>query len=58
MLEAGEIAEFEEPHLLLKAGSGMFYNIVQQTGPGEADRLTEAARLAYVSRHPGEEEEI
>ena len=55
MLDSGEIVEFDEPYLLLKKSSGVFHHIVDQTGPGEADRLLDMAREAFESRHTAEE---
>ena len=50
VLSDGRIMEFEAPHLLLQRGSGMLYDMVQQTGKTEADFLASIAADAYASR--------
>src|SRR5699024_7089299 len=39
VLDAGRIMQFDTPHRLLQDQSGIFYNLVQQTGPDMAQKL-------------------
>lgn len=39
VLDAGEVLQFDTPSNLLKDQNGIFYHLVQQTGPQMASRL-------------------
>ncbi|XP_068230341.1 ATP-binding cassette sub-family C member 4-like isoform X1 [Palaemon carinicauda] len=52
VLEAGEIEEFDEPHILLKNAASRFTMLVQQTGRSATEQLREIAKKAYLARHP------
>lgn len=47
MLAAGKIVEYDPPYELLQNETGLFYDMVAQTGPEEQAHLTELARQAY-----------
>ena len=50
VLSDGCITEFDAPHVLLRRGSGMFYDMVQHTGKGEAKLLASMAEDSFTSR--------
>ncbi|XP_022800440.1 multidrug resistance-associated protein 4-like isoform X3 [Stylophora pistillata] len=52
VLDAGRLKEFEAPYILLKNPRGMFFQLVEQTGPVEARRLYEIARDKYHQKRP------
>ncbi|XP_076435453.1 ATP-binding cassette sub-family C member 4-like isoform X2 [Babylonia areolata] len=54
VLSEGQIMEFEAPHLLLQRGSGLLYDMVQQTGKADAEYLAGIAAEAYRQQR-GEE---
>lgn len=49
VLDAGEVREFDEPHILLTQG-GYLATMTANTGP-QADRLRKVAERAYNKRH-------
>ncbi|CAK8678304.1 unnamed protein product [Clavelina lepadiformis] len=51
VLDAGEVVEFEEPHLLLNNKDSVFASMVDSTGKAEATSLKDAAKRAYEIRH-------
>uniref|UniRef100_A0A8B9JH67 Cystic fibrosis transmembrane conductance regulator n=1 Tax=Astyanax mexicanus TaxID=7994 RepID=A0A8B9JH67_ASTMX len=44
VLDAGQIHEYDEPHVLLQNPEGIFYKMVQQTGKAEAASLKQLAK--------------
>ena len=50
VLSDGRLMELEAPHMLLQRGSGMFYDMVQQTGKADAEFLASIAADAYNNR--------
>lgn len=44
VLEAGEIQEFDIPHILLQDSHGLFNDMVRKTGQGTADALRKIAK--------------
>lgn len=50
VLDAGQVREFDEPHLLLKQ-EGLFYDMVQKTGEQHAQLLKQMARRTFLDRH-------
>ncbi|KAI1287409.1 ATP-binding cassette sub-family C member 4 [Halotydeus destructor] len=51
VLDAGKLAEFDEPHLLLQQPLGLFRKLVKQTGHHMSKQLFEAAQRVYESKH-------
>uniref|UniRef100_A0A3B1IZ97 Cystic fibrosis transmembrane conductance regulator n=1 Tax=Astyanax mexicanus TaxID=7994 RepID=A0A3B1IZ97_ASTMX len=49
VLDAGQIHEYDEPHVLLQNPEGIFYKMVQQTGKAEAASLKQLAKQAYMN---------
>jgi hypothetical protein len=49
-MDAGKVAEFDEPLKLLQNPDGIFTSLVEQTGPESALRLKEIALEAANSR--------
>ncbi|KAK5646881.1 hypothetical protein RI129_005345 [Pyrocoelia pectoralis] len=47
VMEAGSLAEFGHPYILLQNTNGVFYGMVLQTGAAMAHNLTEIARQNY-----------
>lgn len=43
-MDAGEVNEFDEPHILLQNPDGIFTDMVKKTGPGTADVLKNIAK--------------
>ena len=50
VMDAGEIAEFDEPHLLMQREDSIFLSIVNQTGPATTALLKNMALQAYLQR--------
>jgi len=49
VMDAGTMVEFDHPHNLLKNKKGVFYKMVEQTGPDTTDLLHRlAAEVNYV----------
>ncbi|XP_056631845.1 probable multidrug resistance-associated protein lethal(2)03659 isoform X2 [Diorhabda sublineata] len=51
VMDAGEILEYDSPHLLLQNQNGVFYSLVMKTGVTTATNLIAAAETAYKLRH-------
>ncbi|XP_023212178.1 multidrug resistance-associated protein 4-like [Centruroides sculpturatus] len=47
VLDAGEIQEFDKPHVLLNNVRGIFYNLVMKTGRTSMKQLCEIAKDEY-----------
>ena len=47
VLDSGRIQEFDRPYLLLQNTNGMFYKLVQQTGPEMSTHLMSLAKQAF-----------
>lgn len=45
VMDEGMVVEYEHPHVLLERRKGVFYDLVQQTGPTVAAALAETARV-------------
>ena len=45
VLDSGRVMQFDTPANLLEDKSGIFHNLVQQTGPEMAAKLTQIARV-------------
>ena len=56
VLDAGNLVEFDEPHLLLQNEQSLFSNMVKMTGKSMAHNLKEMARLSYEMKHKEETE--
>ncbi|XP_067119333.1 ATP-binding cassette sub-family C member 4-like [Centruroides vittatus] len=50
VLDAGEIQEFDKPHVLLKNVRGVFYNLVKKTGQTSMKELCEIAKDKYFCK--------
>ncbi|XP_076871404.1 ATP-binding cassette sub-family C member 4 isoform X2 [Brachyhypopomus gauderio] len=50
VLDAGQIHEYDEPHVLLQNKEGILYKMVQQSGRAEAASLIQQAKQAYMIR--------
>ncbi|KAM9802672.1 ATP-binding cassette sub-family C member 4-like isoform 2-T2 [Syngnathus typhle] len=50
VLDASKIHEYDEPYVLLQNHRGLFYQMVQQTGPAEAASLLHAAKQVYENK--------
>ncbi|XP_044268715.1 probable multidrug resistance-associated protein lethal(2)03659 [Tribolium madens] len=48
VMDAGQAAEFDHPHVLLQNKESIFYGLVQQTGKGMADNLMKIAAEAHA----------
>ena len=49
VLDDGEVAEFNHPHILLQDSQSIFSFLVNETGPHSSENLREQAKLAYNS---------
>ncbi|CAH1738400.1 unnamed protein product [Aphis gossypii] len=49
VMDAGTVVEFDHPHNLLKNKKGVFYKMVEQTGPDTTDLLHRLAAESYHS---------
>ena len=47
VLKAGELIEFDVPHMLLGQPSSYLTKLVEQTGPNNAERLRNIALKSY-----------
>ncbi|CAG9833829.1 unnamed protein product [Diabrotica balteata] len=47
VMDAGQISEFDHPHLLLQKKNGVFYNMVAETGRATAEQLRKIASDSY-----------
>lgn len=43
-MEAGELQEFDIPHILLQNSNGIFTDMVKKTGPGTSEALRKIAK--------------
>lgn len=50
VMDAGRVAEFDEPVKLLQNKDGIFTSLVEQTGPSAAQKLSESATEAHDER--------
>ncbi|CAG9827192.1 unnamed protein product [Diabrotica balteata] len=50
VMDAGEILEYDSPHILLQNTNGVFYSLLMQTGINTAQNLIEVAKKAYILR--------
>ncbi|KAG5866797.1 hypothetical protein JTB14_031470 [Gonioctena quinquepunctata] len=57
VMDAGQAAEFDHPHLLLQNKDGIFYEMVASAGPAVADLLRKIARDSYTKLQKLTEEE-
>lgn len=46
-MDAGKVIEYDHPHNLLQNANGVFYKMVEETGPGVADLLKFQAQQHY-----------
>ena len=51
VLSDGKIQEYDEPYTLLQNDGSAFYQMVEQTGKAETERLLDIAREAYLIRN-------
>lgn len=51
VMDAGQVVEFDEPHILLKNPQGVFYSMVKETNPSYEKKLHRLAEHAYFKRH-------
>ena len=58
VLSEGRIVDFEAPHLLLQRGSGVFYDMVQNTGKAMAELLARKAEDAFTRRPRGDSRDM
>ena len=58
VLSEGRIVDFEAPHLLLQRGSGVFYDMVQNTGKAMAELLARKAEDAFTRRPRADSREL
>nr|XP_023028665.1 multidrug resistance-associated protein 4-like [Leptinotarsa decemlineata] len=47
VMEAGQVMEFDHPHILLQNREGIFHNMVADTGSSDAEHLRRIARDTY-----------
>ncbi|CAG9833832.1 unnamed protein product [Diabrotica balteata] len=47
VMDAGQISEFDHPHLLLQNKNGVFYSMVNETGRATAEQLRKIASDSY-----------
>jgi len=57
VLDGGEVMQYDHAHVLLKQGSGIFHEMVQQTGAGNAQLLHHLARQSFESKSFGDLDE-
>lgn len=51
VMDAGTMREFDHPYILLLESKGIFYGMVQQTGPVMADTLYNISEQSYKKLH-------
>lgn len=51
VMDAGQMVEFDHPHMLLQNTNGFLYKMVQQTGPSMTDTLTKVAREVSLKKN-------
>ncbi|XP_013144299.1 PREDICTED: probable multidrug resistance-associated protein lethal(2)03659 [Papilio polytes] len=54
VMDAGQLVEFDHPHLLLQRSEGVLRSMVDQTGRAMADTLARVAQQAYESKYPAQ----
>lgn len=47
VMDAGKAVEYDHPHHLLQNTNGVFYNMVEETGPAVAELLKHQAKEHY-----------
>lgn len=47
VMDAGKVMEYDHPHQLLQNSNGIFYKMVDETGPSTAELLKAQALLSY-----------
>lgn len=52
VLDAGQLIQYDTPYNLLHEQNGIFYHLVQQTGPQMAAKLTALASAAKDMKAP------
>jgi len=55
VLDAGQVIEFGEAYVLLRNQSGLFYNMVKQTGPKFEKMLHKMAEKSYFKKESDKE---
>ena len=50
VMDAGKVAEFDSPHLLLQNSDSQFSALAQKTGKEACDKLKKMAEVAYVAQ--------
>ncbi|KAJ8960745.1 hypothetical protein NQ318_020038 [Aromia moschata] len=50
VMDAGNVMEFDHPHVLLQNSEGIFYDMVRNTGAAMADTLRTIAKESYAAR--------
>lgn len=50
-MDAGRVAEFDEPHTLLQNTKGIFHGMVVALGTQEYGRLSQIAQEKFDSKH-------
>jgi ATP-binding cassette, subfamily C (CFTR/MRP), member 4 len=50
-MDKGQVAEYDEPHILLQKENGIFRSLVDATGQNSATELKSRAKEAYLLRH-------
>lgn len=51
VMDAGRVVEFDNAHILLQQSDGFLNNLVNETGPTNAQILREIAQRSYEQRH-------
>ncbi|XP_039765461.1 multidrug resistance-associated protein 4-like isoform X1 [Pararge aegeria] len=57
VMDAGQMVEFDHPHMLLKKEGGILRGMVDQTGRAMAETLARVAMQAYNKKHSKDAEE-
>ncbi|XP_045542487.1 ATP-binding cassette subfamily C member 4 isoform X2 [Papilio machaon] len=52
VMDAGQLVEFDHPHMLLQKSEGVLRGMVDQTGRTMAETLARVAQQAYESKYP------
>ena len=56
-MDKGQVAEYDEPHILLQKKDGIFRSLVDATGASSASELKSRAKKAYLARHGKSDDE-
>ncbi|XP_043465525.1 ATP-binding cassette sub-family C member 4-like [Leptopilina heterotoma] len=51
VMDLGQMAEFDHPHILLQNQFGQFTSLVKETGRAMFDQLSQVAEKAYLEKH-------